>query len=131
MSSATQVAADLLGIAAKTQVAIHQVVTRYGAILQTEVRRNASKPRTGPPGPRLITGNYVRSISRQTTRLAGSSVAEVGSNAPQARRLEMGFVGTDSLGRRYNQPPYPHYAPALAKVRPAFEAAIAALGAVR
>jgi hypothetical protein len=127
VSSAGEVAADLLGLAAGTQAKVHGVVVTYGALLQTEVRRNASKPRSGPPGPRLITGNYVRSITRRTTRTATGSVAEVGSNAPQARRLEFGFVGTDSLGRRYNQPPYPHFAPALAKIEPAFQAAVAAV----
>lgn len=30
--------------------------------------------------------------------------ALVGTDVPYARRLEMGFVGTDSLGRYYNQP---------------------------
>jgi hypothetical protein len=127
MSSAAEVAADLVGLAAETQAKIHATVVAFGATLQTEVRRNASKPRSGPPGPRLQTGNYVRSISRRTTKSPTGSVAEVGSNAPQARRLELGFTGVDSLGRHYHQPPYPHFAPALAKIEPAFLAAIAAV----
>lgn len=128
MSTATQVAVDLLGLATETQAKVHGVVVTYGALLQTEVRRNASKPRSGPPGPRLITGNYVRSINRRTTKTPTGSVAEIGSNAPQARRLELGFMGLrDSLGRLYHQPAYPHFAPALAKIEPAFQAAIAAV----
>ncbi|MEV0446303.1 hypothetical protein AB0I46_46175, partial [Streptomyces spectabilis] len=45
-------------------------------------------------------------------------VAEVGTNAPQGRRLEFGFVGVDSLGRHYNQPPFPHLGPAVATFGP-------------
>jgi hypothetical protein len=29
-----------------------------------------------------------------------------------ARRLELGFIGTDSLGRHYHQPPFPYMRPA-------------------
>jgi hypothetical protein len=29
-----------------------------------------------------------------------------------SRRLELGFSGTDSAGRHYNQPPYPYLRPA-------------------
>jgi hypothetical protein len=131
VSSPEQVAFDLIELAATRINLTHKVVVHYGALLQSEVKRNASKPRSGPPGPRLLTGNYVRSINRRTTRRADTSVTEVGSNAPQARRLELGFTGVDSLGRHYDQPPYPHYAPALEKIRPAFEAAIAAIGVPR
>ena len=45
------------------------------------------------------------------------ATAGVGPDAsvPYAARLEFGFVGVDSLGRHYNQPPYPY-------MRPAFDA---------
>jgi len=39
----------------------------------------------------------------------------VGSNVEYARRLELGFVGADSLGRIYNQLPRPYLRPALHK----------------
>jgi len=39
------------------------------------------------------------------------------TNHPAARRLEYGFVGTDSLGRNYNQAPRPHMRPAVTEVR--------------
>lgn len=44
---------------------------------------------------------------------AGVAESLIGTTAPQGRRLEFGFTGTDRLGRHYNQPPYPHVAPAL------------------
>ena len=59
-----------------------------------------------------------------TTRLRGSitneveeTVGRVGTNVEYARRVEMGFVGTDSLGRTYNQAPKPYLRPALEKNR--------------
>lgn len=108
--------------------ALALAITRHwGMLLQTKVKAYASKPRTGPPGPRIQTGDYVRSISLVTGVVGGSPVATVGTNKPQGRRLEYGFVGTDSLGRNYNQPPYPHFRPALWEVRPAYIAAIAAM----
>lgn len=46
--------------------------------------------------------------------------AIVGTNAPQGRRLEFGFVGADALGRVYNQPPFPHVGPAVEEQAPLF-----------
>lgn len=37
---------------------------------------------------------------------------EYGFDPAYARRIEYGFVGTDRLGRRYNQPPQPYMRPA-------------------
>lgn len=79
------------------------------------VKRNAS----GRPGPRVRTGDYRRSLNMRFTAAGfhgegGSGrhpTAFIGTNAPQAQRLEEGFVGTDAIGRRYNQPPYPHFRP--------------------
>ncbi|MFJ8310970.1 MULTISPECIES: hypothetical protein [unclassified Streptomyces] len=45
-------------------------------------------------------------------------VAETGSNGPQARPLKYGFAGTDSLGRRYAQPRFPHVGPAMRAAGP-------------
>lgn len=67
---------------------------------------------SGRPGPRVITGDYRRSISGDIVeRSPGRVVGQIGTNAAQARRLEYGFVGPDSLGRVYNQPAYPHFSP--------------------
>lgn len=57
------------------------------------------------------TGTLRRSITTVTT---GDGVA-VGSNLVYARRIELGFSGTDSLGRAFDQPPQPY-------LRPAFDA---------
>lgn len=76
-------------------------------------------PPASSPGepPRKRTGDYQRSLEAVVgpSRSGKSITGRVGSNAPQARRLELGFVGIDSLGRNYNQAPRPHLRPALAQ----------------
>jgi hypothetical protein len=71
----------------------------------------------GRPGPEEITGGYTGSIQVSTERFGiireGFSKSVV-SDHPAAARLELGFFDTDALGRHYNQPPFPHWAPAIA-----------------
>jgi hypothetical protein len=126
-SNAALVAADLQALGVRAGAKAFATTRHYGMVLLSNVRRRASLPRTGPPGPRLQTGDYVRSMSVQTTLGLGGPVSTVGTNAPQARRLEFGFRGEDSLGRNYNQRPYPHWGPALDETAPAFLAAIASV----
>ena len=62
-----------------------------------------------------LTGNLRRS-GRLDERTQGEvAVVFGGPGAPYARRIELGFSGQDSLGRRYNQPARPY-------LRPAFDA---------
>lgn len=99
----------------------HRVVIKATAALQRAVVRNAS----GRPGPNAITGDYRRRINRRVMRWGATSSGLVGTDAPQGRRLELGFVGTDSLGRVYDQAPFPHFGPALDEAAPALQAALA------
>lgn len=89
---------------------------------QSIVRGKAS----GRPGPRVITGNFRRSITGDTSAGAGIIRGQIGSNAPQAARLEFGFVGRDVLGRNYNQPPFPYLQPSVPEVQAAVSQAISA-----
>ncbi|MEV6942992.1 HK97 gp10 family phage protein [Streptomyces sp. NPDC051172] len=99
----------------KEAVSAAETAMRHGAkTLVVQVQRNAS----GRPGPRVITGKYRASWQSDVHRAGTVIVAEVGTNAPQGRRLEFGFVGVDSLGRHYNQPPYPHLGPAVEQTGP-------------
>lgn len=82
--------------------------------LTDAVRAHAS----GRPGPQVITGQYrasIRIVDSQDN--ADGSVYYVGTDAPQAARLEFGFVGVDAIGRHYHQPPFPHWRPALQEIR--------------
>lgn len=88
---------------------VRRVVRHHGLLLKTKIQAGAS----GRPGPRVVTGDYRRSWSTRFTPNAGGGTARVGTNRPQARRLEYGFVGQDRIGRYYNQPPRPHVGPAV------------------
>lgn len=73
------------------------------------VRGHAS----GRPGPRVISGDFRRSITGDAGIQGDTVVGWVGSNAAQAARLELGFYGPDILGRVYNQPPYAYLQPSV------------------
>ena len=104
-------------------------VFRTGAAFLTLVRAKARTgfhrpgdphiPGTGP-GPNVGTGDYVRSMHQTNGYEGNNPVSLVSTNAPQARRLEYGFpvVMVDSLGRSFNQPPYPHWRPAAEEIGP-------------
>lgn len=99
----------------RTKIAIRRTIRSYGNKAKNQVIKNAS----GRPGPRKVTGEYVKSIyAKPGLDTQGDFSIAVGSDAPQAARLEFGFVGRDSLGRMYNQPPFPHFSPALALLEP-------------
>lgn len=100
------------------------LLQHHGTLLQAQVKANAA----GRPGPRIQTGDYNRSIGLTFGFENGSPTARVGTNRPQGMRLEKGFTGTDSLGRSYNQPPFPHFGSAVDKIGAAFEKAVRGLG---
>lgn len=108
-TNAGRVARDLSDMAHATPLRVLGVVRTYGQLVETQAKANAS----GRPGPRAITGHLRRSINASTSIEGSAAVSRIGSNAVQARRLELGFTGTDSIGRHYNQPPYPYLSPAL------------------
>jgi len=91
-------------------------VLMHGQLLKTKIQARAS----GRPGPNAPTGDYRRSWGLEFFPSAKSPSVLVGTNKPQGRRLEYGFTGADSLGRVYNQPPYPHVAPAFDEVEKLF-----------
>jgi len=51
--------------------------------------------------------------SIHTKSIEGSFAVIICTGEPYAKRIERGFVGRDSLGRRYNQPAQPYLRPAL------------------
>lgn len=95
--------------AARIGPAIARGVEHTGTLGQARIRGNAS----GRPGPNVITGAYRNSWQTVNRRLPHGAMCTLGTDAPQGRRLEFGFTGIDSLGRHYNQPPFPHVQPAL------------------
>lgn len=99
----------------KAQEAASELPRKFAFRLRDEVRQNASRR----PGPEVRTGRYRESIQVQedtTHRLRYVTTWAVFTHHPAARRLEFGFYGSDSNGRIYNQPPYPHWRPAIEKI---------------
>jgi hypothetical protein len=88
---------------------IERRMRHVGAVGVARIRANAS----GRPGPNVITGQYRASWRAESHGIPYGAECTIGTNAPQGRRLEFGFVGPDALGRIYNQPPFPHVQPAL------------------
>jgi hypothetical protein len=102
--------ADRLESAAQRMGEVTEQRMRHvGALGAARIRQNAS----GRPGPNVITGAYRSSWRAETSGIPYGAECVIGTDAPQGRRLEFGFVGPDSLGRVYNQPPFPHVQPAL------------------
>lgn len=105
----------------------YSLARHFGMRLVEEARVNAS----GRPGPEIDTGEYIDSfyfeVNDQVAAGGEGATVDVGTDAPQALRLEYGFVGTDSAGRTYDQPPFPHWGPAMDVVEPEFEEAMAGI----
>jgi hypothetical protein len=114
LASAARVAA------VEVQPRVNEVTRTYSQLLQTRVQAKAS----GRPGPNAPTGDYRRSWNVRYYTEAGALVGDVGTSKPQGRRLEFGFTGIDSLGRAYDQPPFPHVWPAVEEIMPRYERAV-------
>lgn len=98
--------AALEATARTTEEKAQRKVTYWGHMLEAAIKSRAP----------VRTGDYRRSWHMRVHGMR----ATVGTNKPQGRRLEYGFVGTDSLGRTYNQAPRPHVRPAVDMVRGPF-----------
>lgn len=88
-----------------------------GKALVEAATQNAS----GRPGPNRVTGDYVNSFYYEVVDDVETASVYAGTDEPYAMRLEYGFVGIDSLGRDYHQPPFPHWGPAADIVEPMYE----------
>lgn len=90
-----------------------------GQAKQAVSRGNAGGDNPSAPGepPKTVTGTLRSNISSEVTADQGDVVGLVGVKRGPAdaygRRLELGFVGTDKLGRRINQGARPFLRPAV------------------
>ena len=99
---------------------VERVVHRQAGILRGMIRARAS----GRPGPNVITGRYRSSWEVEPFAVPHGGGAEVGTRKPQGRRLEFGFYDmTDSIGRHFYQPPFPHVGPSVDELSHQYEAA--------
>ena len=74
-----------------------------------------TSPSPAGHAPASVTGTLKGRITHEIDKTA--MMGRVGTNLEYARRLELGFVGVDSLGRHYTQAPRPYLRPALEKNR--------------
>jgi hypothetical protein len=118
VTGAREIAAEFALDAAELDSACRDLTRSNAEELRRRIQHNAMTGVHGPnqghipgtgPGPNVVTGDYVRSWEIDH----GPVGAQVWTDAPQANRLEYGFHGVDSAGRRFNQPAYPHIAPAV------------------
>lgn len=108
-----ELAGRLESAADQTGPAIERRMRHVGTAGVSRIRANAS----GRPGPNVITGQYRASWRSETRGIPHGAECTIGTNAPQGRRLEFGFWDmTDSIGRHFFQPPYPHVQPALGHI---------------
>lgn len=123
-SGQREFARSLTGLVERMQAASRVAVMKASMYLIAEAKRNATGPartrkdgtqgaRPGQ-GPGVVTGRLRNSITITSSGPAGrwGYEATVAPTVIYARRLELGFTGTDSRGRHYNQPPYPFMRPA-------------------
>ncbi|MDX2658362.1 hypothetical protein PV402_39950 [Streptomyces scabiei] len=90
--------------------AVQKAVKHTGTLGAARIRGFAS----GRPGPNVINDDYRGSWKpAPVRRLPYGAMCTLGTRRPQGRRLEFGFVGVDSIGRHYDQKPFPHVQPAL------------------
>lgn len=117
------------------------ITNGYADKLQQKVKANAAsawhppgRPHIGGytgEGPNVATSKYQNSIKKEVLASTTIITAAVGTDAPQGRRLELGFHGADSLGRRYSQDPLPHFGPALDDLTVPFMEAVGEAVAIR
>ena len=113
-SGVTEFAAALDRVATRTQVETRAAIAEMAAELEKKAKENAS----GRPGPNVVTGTLRRSIKHDpiTPWGLGGWQTKVGPTVIYGRRVELGFHGADSIGRRYNAPGYPYFEPAFRSV---------------
>lgn len=98
---------------------VNRTVQQQARLLRAMIRWNAS----GRPGPNIITGQYFDSWGpAQPFPVPDGGGATLGTEQPYGRRLEFGFWDmTDSIGRHFFQPPYPHVEPAVNELSEEYE----------
>jgi hypothetical protein len=85
--------------------------------IKTLLNKRASKGQHSSPGqpPMKQSGHLYDTVFFKVVREGNEYVGMVYTNTVYARRLELGFVDTDSLGRKYDQKPRPFMRPGYAQ----------------
>jgi len=102
--------AALARVSAGVDAGSKRAIERIAAEVEKTAKENAS----GAPGPGVVTGTARRGVRHDPVRRSGllGWQTEVGPTVIYSRRLDLGFNGTDALGRVYSQAPRPWFTPA-------------------
>jgi len=110
----------LLGYGEQQLKKCSDILYRGGLIIANQAKQNLKDNNS------VITGNLHDSITvamdsdipaQIGSKEAGGVAVLIGTNVIYAKRVEFGFVGTDSLGRNYHQLPKPYLRPAFDEFR--------------
>lgn len=103
-----------------SSAASREIAVKGGDILVRSIRAHMH----GRPGPNVRTGLLEGSVRTRVVRQVAPGVweSETSPATPYAMRIELGFHGADSLGRVYNQGPYPYMRPGIVDAFPLIEA---------
>ena len=94
---------------AAADIASREIVSKGGEIIAAHAKTHAA----GRPGPNVVSGALRASIvvDHVISIGPGSWVSVTGPTIIYGRRIELGFHGADSLGRVYDQGPFPYFEP--------------------
>lgn len=121
---------DSKKIVRAVKVLVGKRMTGAMLLLQGDVQRRISRgqpvvrsgktlrgldPSAVGEAPKVVSSRLRTSITHRVDDEGDTIVGRVGTNVPYARRLELGFFGTDSRGRNINQGARPFLRPALAE----------------
>jgi|SRR5579864_4785470 len=110
----SEFSAALSRITAQADAGSKRAIARGAAEVEKVAKENAS----GAPGPEVVTGTLRRGVRHTTVHRVGlvGWQSEVGPTVIYSRRIDLGFIGADSLGRIYKQQPRPFFTSAWASV---------------
>lgn len=108
-------------VVAEAAAEAEAIVVESAAVVEAAAKANfegahrRGDPHVGGDKPNVVTGTLRRSIRHDRPEHVGLAevVTRVYPSTVYARRVELGFTGTDSAGRSYSQPPYPYFTPAV------------------
>lgn len=113
---ADQAKQDLDDLSRRVIGKLRSITHHYGLLMKMEAQSRARNL--------FDVSTYDNTITMRTTGKDTSPRATVSTSAPEAHRLEYGFVGVDALGRHVEQPPRPHFRPAFTKYAARYRQAI-------
>lgn len=119
-------------VVAATEAEVLKRVRRAQLLVQNSIKRSINRgnatgkfPSAEGEPPKKVSARLFSSIAAPEPRIEGGVViGAVGTDVEYARRLEEGYVGTDSAGRNVNQGPRPFLRPGITNNLPAIKKAL-------